>query len=164
MIIALVGFMGTGKSTVGKCLAEELGYSFIDTDSLIEEKSGKEIGDIFAEKGEQYFRQLETVVLREILEDYDNIVLATGGGIVIAEENRKLLMEKSMAILLTASVDEIYKRTSDTDRPLLNSANPIEKIKVLLKNRELYYNQFNYYVNTDGKDVSGIAEEIMRLI
>ena len=120
--IVLIGYMGSGKSTVGKFLAMVYGYDFIDTDELIEIKEGMSINDIFAEKGEDYFRQLETEVLLELKGKVKNTVIATGGGMPVKEENRPLLKELGKVFYLKASYDTTYKRVSGGNgRPLLNN-------------------------------------------
>ena len=112
MIIYLIGFMGVGKSTVGKGLSERLEYELIDTDELIEEKEGLSISSIFEKKGEDYFRELETDTIKE-LSSSDNIVVSCGGGIIKNEENVKLMKDSGRVILLTASPESIYERVKD---------------------------------------------------
>ncbi len=118
--IVLIGYMGSGKSTVGSFLSIVYGYDFIDTDEIIEEKEGMSITNIFAEKGEAYFRQLETEILLELKGKLKNTVVATGGGMPVKEENRSLLKEIGKVFYLKANYDTTYKRVSGgNDRPLL---------------------------------------------
>lgn len=138
--IALIGYMATGKSTVGKRLAEKAGMTFVDTDELVEKRAGKSISEIFSEDGEDVFREIESAVLRDVLKN-KNQVIATGGGIVIRKENRSLLAENAFVVTLTADVDIIAKRVSENeDRPLLQEKNALmDKIRRMTKERAPYY-------------------------
>lgn len=163
MLIALIGFMGSGKSTVGRELARKMAYPFVDTDEEIERKAKKSIPEIFEEHGEKYFRRLEEEVLSEIIENNEEMVISTGGGIVLSEGNRRILREKTITILLQAGVEELYNRLKDeTNRPLLAVENPQEEIKRLLEEREEYYNTADIKVNTDGLQVAEIVEIILK--
>lgn len=174
--IILTGFMGTGKTRVGKILAEKLNYTFVDLDLLVEEREGKKISQLFAEKGEGYFRQKETKVLQEVLQGEDPArgrdqgppkgqVISTGGGILIREENRDLLKEEGILICLKASPEEIYRRVRGSqERPLLRVDNPLEKIRELLKEREELYEKVPFSVSTDGKSPDQVAGNIINLI
>ncbi|MFW6029713.1 MAG: shikimate kinase [Halanaerobiales bacterium] len=163
MIISLIGFMGTGKSTVGKYLAEKLDYQFIDTDSEIENIAAKDISQIFAESGEEYFRKIESIVLEKLIKQNNNIVLSTGGGIVISANNRKILENKTRAFLLKASPEEIYQRIKDEEhRPLLMVDDPLSGIKEMLNVRSDFYDFFKTKIQTDGKSVEEIVECIMK--
>lgn len=137
--IALIGFMGSGKTTIGKILAKYLDMKFIDIDKMIAAREKKSIPEIFEEKGEQYFRQLE----REIVFDEslnNNIVISTGGGVIIDNENIKNLRETSFIVYLDCTLDCIYERVKNSkNRPLLNVENMYEKIKELHQKRELLY-------------------------
>ena len=165
MLIALIGFMGSGKSTVGRELARKMAYPFVDTDEEIERKAKKSIPEIFEEHGEKYFRRLEEEVLSEIIENNEEMVISTGGGIVLSEGNRRILREKTTTILLQAGVEELYNRLKDeTNRPLLAVENPQEEIKRLLEEREEYYNTADIKVNTDGLQVAEIVELIVEKI
>lgn len=165
MLIALIGFMGSGKSTVGRELARKMAYPFVDTDEEIERKAKKSIPEIFEEHGEKYFRRLEEEVLSEIIENNEEMVISTGGGIVLSERNRRILREKTITILLQAGVEELYNRLKDeTNRPLLAVENPQEEIKRLLEEREEYYNTADIKVNTDGLQVAEIVEIIVEKI
>ena len=163
--IVLVGFMGSGKSTVSKNLASNLCCTRLDTDFLIEKSMECSISSIFSEKGEEYFRNLETKTLRNINKDNDDrIVLATGGGIVLRAENRRLLKKIGMVVYLKASPESIYKRVSgNASRPLLQVDDPMKKIKDLMQQREaLYELAADIVIDTDGKTQSQVAEEIVK--
>ncbi|MFW5998212.1 MAG: shikimate kinase [bacterium] len=165
MKIALVGFMGTGKSTVGPILAEELNIHFIETDTLIEKEQNQSIKEIFNNKGEKYFRKIESKILKEVITKKNNFILSTGGGIVISTENRRLLKKNTRVILLEASPDVILDRVGENkERPLLKSKNPLQKIKKLMKKRKDYYYDFKMRINTDNKTPELIVEEIKNYI
>jgi shikimate kinase len=160
--IVLTGFMGSGKSTVGRRLARRLGWSFVDTDLEIEERAGKPIVEIFAEAGEQVFRDLETQVARECV-GRQRTVIATGGGIVMREENRKALNEAGLVVYLKASVETIWQRTQHTaKRPLLKTENPRQKIQELLVQRKPVYALAPVRVRVGGRPVGQIVELIIR--
>ena len=165
MKISLVGFMGTGKTTVGKKLADKLNLEFLETDSMIEDKTKKSIPEIFSQNGEDYFRTQEKNILNKIIDEKENFVLSTGGGIVISPQNRQLLKNRTHAILLKASPEVIYQRTkNDEARPLLQSDNPLQKIKKLLEARQDYYQQFFNKIDTDHKNPKKIVKEIINLL
>jgi len=155
--IVLTGFMGTGKSTIGKLLAEELKKDFIDTDLFIERRYGKSIPQIFEEEGEERFRELEVNVIKEIAKR-KNAVISCGGGVVLNPVNVERLRKKGRIVLLTASLEDIMKRISeDRKRPLLRKY----KIETLLKLREpIYFSVADFIVNTT--DVS--VEETVNII
>jgi shikimate kinase len=164
MRISLVGFMGTGKSSTGKLLARRLNYKYMDTDLLIERKEGRSINDIFAQDGEAYFRVLEEEVLAEVIKYEDDLVFATGGGIVISALNRELLHSYTIPVLLTASSDKIYERISGIDRPLLNLPDYKERIDQLLAKRAVYYNEFTNRIDTDNRSQVEVVEEILKIL
>lgn len=163
--IVLVGFMGTGKTEVGMLLAQKLNMRFIDTDKLIEEREKDRIVRIFQVKGEEYFRKIEEEVIEEI-SNYKNCVIATGGGAVIREKNYLNLKKNGILICLTATPEEIYKRTlPKKDRPLLmKSKNVIETIRELLEIRKPYYQKADHTIDTTNKKVEKIVDEIMEII
>jgi len=139
MNIILIGFMGSGKSTIGRLLAKALKMNFLDTDELIEKTEGRKIAQIFKKDGENYFRDLETEVLKT-LGDYDNFVLATGGGMVLREENAALLKLMGPRILLWAEARVIYDRIkTQAHRPLLQVKNPRARIQKILDYRRPFY-------------------------
>ena len=154
--------MGSGKTAVGKRLAKRLGYTFLDTDLLIEEKTGKSISDIFSKDGEDYFRDIETLILTELTGINDHVI-ATGGGIVTRKENIRRLRELGFIIWLKASPETIFKRVSTkTHRPLLKVDNPLEQIKRLMSQREQSYSEADLTIDTDGLEVEDIVNNIIR--
>lgn len=158
--IILIGFMGTGKTTVGRKLAENLNCSFYDIDEKIIETEGSSINDIFSEKGEEYFRVVETRVLNNILNNPPSII-ATGGGIILSPTNREIITTQHV-VLLEASTDEIYRRIANsTERPLIKGSIK-DKIETLLMERaELYKSLADTPIITDNKSVEQITEEII---
>ena len=165
MNISLIGMMGSGKSTIGKLLKIKLSdYRFIDTDEEIIKKENMSINEIFAQKGEEYFRRIETEVLNRILSN-NNQIISTGGGIIKSEENIKNLKEKSIVFYLKAEGTELCKRVKNNkERPLLNVENMYEKIKILLNEREKNYKQAHYIISTDNKTPEEITNEITGII
>jgi shikimate kinase len=122
--IILTGFMGVGKTSIGTRLARDLGYTFVDTDELIEADQKTTITEIFAQKGEPYFRDVETRIIKTVLEN-GNQVVSTGGGAVIRDENREVFKEAGLVVCLTARPEVIYERIKhETHRPLLRSLTP----------------------------------------
>jgi shikimate kinase len=159
--IALTGFMAVGKSAVGRRLAQRLRAAFVDLDRAIEEREGMPVGEIFATKGEPYFRSLEKRLLMEILER-DGQVIATGGGAVLDEENLRLLKKKSRLICLTAEVEKLLQRAgSGKGRPLLNEGNRRERIEELMRRRRESYRQAELTIDTTGLTIDGVVEKII---
>jgi len=163
--IYLIGFMGTGKSTVGRMLAEDLGANFVDTDKMVEGKTGKTISDIFEESSEEEFRRLETDVLREITEK-DNLVVSTGGGIVVTRGNLELMKETGIVITLIADVQTIMDRVmaDGSNRPLLEVDEPFEEIKKLLFDRASFYINAHHIVETSDISAREAANQILDLV
>jgi len=155
--------MGVGKSEVGHRLAKELGLNFLDTDELIEKTEDRNISEIFKIDGEEYFRKLETEVLKT-LQDYDNYVLSTGGGIILREENVGLLRSMGPVIWLWAEPEVVYERIkNETHRPLLEVADPKAEIKKILDFRmPIYARVADLKVDTAKLNPEGVAQEIMR--
>lgn len=164
--IILIGFMGAGKTAVGNRLSKQLGYEYIDTDQYIEEKEGMTISNIFAEKGEEYFRNLETAVIKELMLRDKPTIFSTGGGMPLREENAQLLKELGVVVYLKAVADTIYNRVKgDTKRPLLQCDDPKQKIVDLLKIRNPKYEAAcNYAVCVDHKDIRTVAQEVAKLL
>ena len=160
--IFLVGFMGTGKTVVGKNLAKKLKMKFIDVDVKIENKTGKTVDRIFKEDGEKRFRKYETEVLKELVKN-NNIVVATGGGIALSLFNRRLMKKKGIVIGLSASASEILKRVrKETHRPLLEGHDKFNRIKELFKKRKKYYNEVSdCIIDTDNLSVKKITSSIL---
>lgn len=160
--IALIGFMGTGKTAVGKALAEKLGKEFFELDLLIEKKSGKTIPAIFKEDGEISFREFEIEVVKEVSQQR-NAVIACGGGVILNKINIDRLRKEAVIVYLTASPRVILRRISrDTDeRPLLAVANPALTIKDLLRFRRPFYERAaDVTVNTSGLDIDSVVRQI----
>lgn len=159
--IILAGFMGTGKTAVGRLIAEKLGWEFLELDDIIEKKEGTSIREIFEKKGEPYFRKLEKDVVKETSQK-KGVIISAGGGAVIDEENFKNLKKSGVIICLEASPGVILERTKGiTARPLLNVPDPKKKIEGLLKKREPYYKKADFCINTDNLTVEQVAEKIM---
>lgn len=159
--IALVGPMGAGKSTIGRLLANHLQLPFRDSDHVVEEKTGADIAWIFDVEGEEGFRDREAAALESLLAD-EQLVLATGGGIVLREKNRQLLKQVDAVIYLKADTDRLVQRTlKDKKRPLLQVDNPKEKILSLLAERDpLYREVATYTIKTDSRSPKLIAQQI----
>ena len=161
--IILCGFMGTGKTTVGKIVASRLNWRFVDTDHLIERKQGRTISAIFAEDGEAAFRKLESEMVAT-LRHVRCMVIATGGGILLNPDNRDSLQRSGLVICLDAPADEIVARLAAyTDRPLLSSPNPKERVAELLAVRDSAYAAIQHHVNTSGRTPEQIAEAVLSL-
>ena len=142
MNIAVYGFMGVGKTTIGRLLAESLGYGFIDMDQEIEKRTDTSISEIFRLQGEQRFRQLESELVNELAEK-DNLVIACGGGAIANRENAEVMRQSSRMVYLIASIPEIIKRTRrNNDRPLLDVSDPVQTASFLLEKREPIYREF----------------------
>lgn len=159
--IVLTGFMATGKSSVGRLLADELGYGFVDTDSVIEEHHGP-IDDLFRTEGEDVFRAIERDLASE-LNGLDGVVISTGGGMLLDEENVELLGSGSRIFCLTAEPEEILRRVQEqagAERPLLSGSRPADRIAALLASRAAAYAQFEQ-VPTDDRSVEEIVEDIL---
>ena len=160
--IYLVGFMGSGKSTVGKILAEKLNMKFVDIDKLIEEKEGMKIKDIFEQKGESYFRVLERKQIEAIV-NQEGLVVSTGGGLGANLDNMNLMKKNGDVVWLDVSLNTVLDRLKNNqDRPLLKQ--PIEKIKQLFEERKNVYRLANIRINADKKTPSQIVEEILTKI
>ena len=163
--IILIGFMGCGKSSVGVRLSQHLDMPFLDTDSCIEEKAGKKIPDIFAQEGEQSFRNMETEILQELLADTTGKIISTGGGLPVKIENRELLKKLGTVFYLQLAPETVYQRVGqDENRPLLQCENPLEKIRILMaERRDAYEGTADSTVVVDGKSYEEIIKEIKTL-
>lgn len=163
--IILTGFMGCGKTTVGKLLARHLKYAFVDTDQLIEERSGMSIPEIFASRGEAAFRALEAEVARE-LGTGEGMVIATGGRLMLAPGNAETLGARGEVFCLAARPEDILRRVSRKSqavRPLLDAADPLARIVELTREREAGYARFRQ-IDTSGKNPQKVMQEILALI
>jgi shikimate kinase len=158
MKIYLIGFMGCGKTTVGKRLAAHCGYSFVDTDNLFEAKHNRSIESYFEQYGEDCFRQEETLLLRETL-SLENTVIATGGGTPCFYDNMDWMLSHGVCIYLEMPPKALFNRlkNSKSERPLLQSGNLLENIQTLLPKREQFYKRANI-------TVSGLDVEIRELV
>jgi shikimate kinase len=159
--IVLIGFMGTGKTTVGKIVSSRIGYEFFDIDQEIENSAGMSIGDIFNQRGEAYFREQETKVINRIL-TLSNTVISCGGGIVKYKCNRDMLKKYGTVFCLKADSNSIIKRTSGTSRPLLVGKTKSE-INQLIKARENLYEFADSCIDTTDKIPAEVASIIINL-
>lgn len=161
--IYLVGFMGTGKTSVGCLLAKKKKWHFVDLDEYIELSQQRRIADIFAKDGEPYFRKIEKRALKEVASQKE-FVVACGGGIVLDKDNIKLMKKSGILICLSASAKEILKRVSvNASRPLLNVANPRKRIELLLKMRASYYMQADKIIDTSCLSIKEVVEKISKI-
>ncbi len=164
--VILIGFMGSGKSTIGYRLSYRLKKCLIDTDKLIEQKEGMSISEMFAQKGEAYFRQKETEYLSRLSGELGSRIVSLGGGTPIREENQGIIKTLGKVIYLKASPDTIYERVKhDTKRPLLQCENPKARIEQLLKERDAIYESVaDVIVCVDGKNMKDIVQEIVEAV
>jgi shikimate kinase len=164
--IALIGFMGVGKTAVGKVLARKLDKKFVELDSLIEEKAGKSISEIFQQKGEIAFRELEIETTKEVAQR-KNQVIACGGGVALNKINIDRLRKESILVYLTASPELILKRVSTgrRERPLLKTSNQALTIQELLRFRKPFYERAaDIKIDTTGIDIDIVADQIIAKI
>ena len=160
--ITLIGMMGSGKTTIGKILSEQTGISAIDLDDFIENKENKSISEIFKTKGEQYFRTVEAITIKELTQTTSSQILSLGGGAFENEQTRELLLKNSTVIYLETTPEEIFKRIKKTNNlPLLKNNMTIEKISEIMTKRKNNSNLAHHKILTDGKTPSKIAEEIL---
>lgn len=162
--IILIGFMGCGKSTIGRLLHQRLGYEFTDMDHQIELAMGKKIAEIFKEVGEQAFREFETMQLIELAKETERrLIISTGGGVIVRKVNRALLRKLGYVVWLEAPTETILERTSrNRDRPLLNQGNAAAKVAALMCEREPWYKETAHLkVDTAGLDSDEIATGIL---
>lgn len=164
--IIMIGFMGVGKTSVGKHLARHLGLKFTDTDDLIVQEQHMPVNQIFAEYGEPYFRKLETEMLRKLMQAEERMVISVGGGLPMTQANQPLLKELGTVVYLRADVDTLTERLKrDTSRPLLKGGNLRKKITGLMDARESTYEKVSdVQIHTDKKSFSEIVLEISEKI
>ena len=161
--IVLTGFMGAGKTTIGKALTKMLHMKLVDVDEDIEISQKMTINDIFKMYGEPRFRDIETDVIKKLSRN-KNCIISTGGGAVLRDENMEALKENGVVFCLAASAETILERTGNNqDRPLLKVENPKKKIEELLAYRRPFYEKAGIMIETDGKTPLQITEEIMEL-
>ncbi len=160
----LIGMMGAGKTTVGQFLAKQLSYGFVDTDNVIAQAAGKSINQLFAEEGEAAFRQLESDVLAQVCA-YTKLTIATGGGIVMRQENWSYL-HHGLVVWLDVPVELLYNRLAeDTTRPLLQHVDPKGKLRSLLKERTPLYSQADLRITVNHEETpEQIANKVMDMI
>jgi len=164
--ITLIGFMGVGKTAVGRVLAEKLQKNFVELDSLIEQRAGKSIPDIFQQDGETAFRELEIAVTKEVAKD-KNLVIACGGGVVLNKINIDRLRQQSRIVYLTASPGVILKRVANEEgqRPLLEVDNPTLTIREMLSFRKPFYERAaDITIDTSKLDIDSVAEQIINKV
>ncbi len=161
--IILIGYMGSGKTSVGEKLAERLTYQFRDTDQMIEKKAGDTINRLFAVQGEEYFRNLETDLLKELMPSLEHTVLSTGGGIPLREQNRKILIDLGYVVFLKANKQTTLRRLKgDSTRPLLQGDDLEKKVERMLEIRTpIYEKTAHKIISTDGRSIFEIVELIM---
>ncbi|KAA6185519.1 shikimate kinase AroK [Thiohalocapsa marina] len=161
--IFLIGPMGAGKSTIGRQLAQALGYEFQDSDAEIQRRTGVDIATIFEFEGEAGFRNRERQVIEEMVQQ-ENIVLATGGGAVLLPENRQQLTARGLVIYLHCSPEQQYARTArDRGRPLLETPDPQQRLRDLMEEREPIYRQVaDLVVSTERRGTASVVKEIRR--
>lgn len=165
MKVFLIGPMGTGKSSTGKDLSRELGLNFQDTDKLVESSENKSISEIFETNNEEYFRQKEMEALIEASK-LENVVVATGGGIVEKEDNRDILEREKNVIFLDSSIERQFEKTKNSNkRPLLNDANKIDILRKLYEKRRLFYeNTSDLKISMDGLEKSEVIKKIINFL
>lgn len=165
MNFVLTGFMASGKTEISRCLAQALGYAWVDTDEQIEKKMQMPIRDIFAQYGEQYFRDLETEIIREIAQS-DRTVISTGGGVVLRRENIDLLRSTGVILNLAPDFSVITDRIRDAaaTRPLMNGKS-IDEIEKIFNERRVFYNNCDYQIRVNNeKTAAEHAEEILNML
>jgi shikimate kinase len=146
----MIGFMASGKTANSHLLAEKMNISCVDTDAVISDDEQLTIPEIFATKGEEYFRELETNTLQKIIETKESQVISTGGGLVVNDNNKKLLKSKTLVVWMYASPEEIVKRLKPGKRPLLDVENPLEKAQELFALRRTHYAKIaDIIINTE---------------
>lgn len=161
--IFLVGPMGVGKTTIGRQLAERLALTFIDSDREIEERTGVEIPLIFEYEGEAGFRKREKAIIAELTE-LNNIILSTGGGVVLDADNRQYLQSRGHVIYLHASVDKLLERTAhNRNRPLLQTDNPLERLEKIMSERHSLYNAVaDVTIETGHRTIRQVVKAVLK--
>jgi shikimate kinase len=163
MNIVLVGFMGTGKTQVGRKVAQLTGLKYISTDQMIEEREGKTIPQIFEQSGEGYFREVERKIVAEVSK-MDGLVIDAGGGVVLREDNVKDLKANGVLICLEARPEVIFERMKDKmDRPLLNVEDRLSRIRDLLEKRKPYYAKADYFIDTSDLSIEEVANRVIQI-
>ncbi|HIB87761.1 TPA: shikimate kinase [Candidatus Poribacteria bacterium] len=159
--IVLIGFMGTGKTTVGQQISKELWMPMVDTDTMVEVDNQMIIGEIFDRYGEGYFRNLETAAVRKVSK-FKSHVISTGGGVVLRFENLNLLQENGLLFCLRATPEEIFERIKDESRrPLLKDPDPPNKIRQLLQARQAHYQHIEHQIETTNLSIEEVTNQII---
>ncbi len=163
--VYLIGMMGSGKTVTGKALAERLDYAFVDLDAEIQIKEGRSIPEIFAGSGELYFRDVESSILEHFSKKAKQVI-ATGGGIVLREENVQRMNKTGKVVLLKATAESLWQRVRySKDRPLLNKPDPLGALRQILSDRGIFYeNACHFSMLTDGKMAEDVANEILEML
>lgn len=160
--IVLVGFMGSGKTSVGQELAARLGRELVDTDDLVEDAVGRPIAEIFQQVGEGAFREIEAQAVRDAA-SRRAVVVATGGGVVLRPDNMTLLKATGVVVLLATTPQAVYARVADeTHRPLLQVADPVARIAEMMRDRADAYGQADRQVDTVGKSIVEVADGVLQ--
>jgi len=159
--IVLIGFMGTGKTTVGQQISKELRMPMVDTDTMVEVDNQMIIGEIFDRYGEGCFRNLETATVRKVSK-FKSHVISTGGGVVLRFENLNLLQENGLLFCLRATPEEIFQRVKDESRrPLLKDPDPPNKIRQLLQARQAHYQRIEHQIETTNLSIEEVTNQII---
>jgi len=159
--LALIGFMGTGKSSVGRIVAAQLHYEFLDTDELVEKRAGKSITQIFAQDGEPAFREIERKLVSEMAE-WRKKVISTGGGLAANAANLESLKQHALVVCLWASPESIWQRVrNQTHRPLLQGPDALARIRALLEERTPFYRQADVLVNTGMRSIREVTQQVL---
>lgn len=162
--IILTGFMGAGKSSVGKILAKKTGMDVVDTDDVIEGEAGMSISFIFKRHGEEHFRELEKKVVEKV-SNLENSIIITGGGVVLDKENMTALRKNGTIVYLHAEPDTVYERLKDdAARPLLKVTHPNREIKRILNSREPFYKDHDHQIDTDDLTIDQVADRILDIL
>ena len=162
--IVLIGYMGSGKTTIGQALADKLSYQFLDTDAYIEEEQNTTISHIFTEYGEEYFRNMETATIENLEKNTNHSIVSTGGGLPLRERNGAVLQKMGFVVFFSVKKETVLKRLEgDTQRPLLQGDNVVQKMEEMLHFRNpIYEYTAHLKVEVDNKTVEEITEEIYR--
>ncbi len=159
--LALIGFMGTGKTSVGRLVAEQLNFEFLDTDEIIQTRTGRTIADIFSRDGEPAFREMEHQTVVD-LSGRGQVVISTGGGLPTNPENLAKLKSYALVVCLWSSPERIWERVRhQSHRPLLHDPDPQKKIRDLLHAREPFYKQADVLINTDIRNLKEVAQQVV---
>ncbi len=159
--LALIGFMATGKSSVGRLAARALGFAFVDTDELIEGRLQKKISEVFAQEGEAWFREYERNIVQEIAH-YARVVIATGGGLAVNPANLASLKTHALVVCLWGSPETIWNRARHaTHRPLLKDPDPLGKIRLLLAARNHHYRQADILISIERRTMRKVSDQVV---